>query len=70
MVTSKYPSNRQNTFKTVYNQFKNTVGLYKELQLKAECLVHFTYESTNQKLMLLDIQGSGYQLYDPEIATT
>ena len=41
----------------------------KELRLKAECLVHYTFESTNQKLMLLDIQGSGYQLYDPEIAT-
>ena len=41
----------------------------KELCLKAECLVHYTYESTNHKFMSLDIQGSGYQLYDPEIAT-
>ncbi|KAJ7365535.1 hypothetical protein OS493_005647 [Desmophyllum pertusum] len=43
---------------------------FQELCLKAHCLVHSTYESTNHKLMLLDIQGSGYQLYDPEIATT
>jgi len=41
----------------------------KDLLAKAECLVHYTYESSNQQLMLLDIQGSGYCLYDPEIAT-
>lgn len=41
----------------------------KELHAKAECLVHYTYVSTDKKLMLLDIQGSGYSLYDPEIAT-
>ena len=32
----------------------------KDLLAKAECLVHYTYESSNQQLMLLDIQGSGY----------
>ena len=36
---------------------------------KAECLVHFSYEKSDHKLMLLDVQGSGYILYDPEIAT-
>ena len=41
----------------------------KDLLAKAECLVHYTYESSNQQLMLLDIQGSGYCLYNPEIAT-
>lgn len=41
----------------------------KDLFEKAECLVHYTYASSNEKLMLLDIQGSGYCLYDPEIAT-
>ena len=40
-----------------------------EYILKAECLVHFSYMKSNQELMLLDIQGSGYNLYDPEIAT-
>ena len=43
---------------------------HKELFLKAECLVHYWYEYSKHKLMLLDIQGSKYQLYDPEIATT
>ena len=41
----------------------------KQMPLKAECLVHYSYESSNRKLMLLDIQGMGYQLFDPEIAT-
>ena len=37
--------------------------------LKAECLAHFSYDKSVKQLMLLDIQGSGYLLYDPEIAT-
>ena len=41
----------------------------KDLLAKAGCLVHYTYASSNQQLMLLDIQDSGYCLYDPEIAT-
>lgn len=36
---------------------------------KAQCLVHFSYAITDGKMMLVDIQGSKYQLYDPEIAT-
>ena len=41
-----------------------------ELFLKAQCLSHFSYEYSNKELMILDIQGSGYSLYDPEISTT
>jgi hypothetical protein len=41
-----------------------------ELFLKAQCLSHFSYEYSNNELMILDIQGSGYSLYDPEISTT
>ena len=37
---------------------------------KAECLAHFSYEKSNHELMLLDIQGCGYRLFDPEIAST
>lgn len=36
---------------------------------KAECLVHFSYVYSKKKMMLLDIQGSMFNLYDPEIAT-
>lgn len=40
-----------------------------EIFQKAQALVHYTYVVSRQKLMLLDIQGSEYSLYDPEIAT-
>ena len=40
-----------------------------ELFSKAESLVHYSYVSTREKLMILDIQGSGFTLYDPEIST-
>ena len=37
---------------------------------KAQCLLHFSYERSGTKLMVVDIRGSSYQLYDPEIATS
>ena len=40
-----------------------------EFGQKAECLVHFSYVKSQKKLMVLDIQGSGANLYDPEIAS-
>ena len=40
---------------------------------KAECLAHYSYEKSSvnafAQLMLLDIQGSMYTLFDPEIAS-
>jgi len=42
---------------------------FKEIVDKAQCLVHYTSLITEEKLMFLDVQGSGYSLYDPEIAT-
>jgi hypothetical protein len=42
---------------------------YEVVFRKAECLVHFSYNYSNKKMMLLDIQGSMFNLYDPEIAT-
>lgn len=40
-----------------------------ELRQKAESLTHFSHEKSDHQLMLVDIQGSGYDLYDPEIAS-
>ena len=37
---------------------------------KAQAFAHYTYEKSEGKVMVLDIQGSGYTLYDPEIAST
>ena len=36
---------------------------------KSETFVHYTYEISNNRLMITDLQGLGYQLFDPEIAT-
>ena len=36
---------------------------------KAEAFVHFTHEKSEGKLIVLDIQGAGYTLYDPEIVS-
>ena len=36
---------------------------------KAECLSHFSYEISNSQLLIVDLQGSGNMLYDPEIAS-
>ena len=47
----------------------NISDSYKELSEKAQCLVHHSYSWSQRRLMLLDIQGSGSTLYDPEIAT-
>ena len=41
-----------------------------ELIDKAECLSHFSHVKSEGKLLLVDIQGSKYDLYDPEIATS
>lgn len=37
---------------------------------KAETLVHFSYQMSKGAFLLVDIQGTGYKLYDPEIAST
>lgn len=36
---------------------------------KANCLVHFSYEDSGHEVMLVDVQGVGYSLFDPEIAS-
>ena len=41
-----------------------------ELTMKAEAFSHFTYQKSGQQLMVVDIQGVGHQLFDPEIATS
>ena len=36
---------------------------------KAKTFVHYTYEKSNNRLMITDLQGVGYQLCDSESAT-
>ncbi|XP_066932022.1 myosin heavy chain kinase C-like [Clytia hemisphaerica] len=40
-----------------------------DLCSKAEAFVHYTWEESNHNLIVTDIQGVGYYLTDPEIAT-
>jgi len=40
-----------------------------EIFLKAESLMHYSYKKSNEMLMITDIQGFGFILTDPEIAT-
>lgn len=37
---------------------------------KAECYAHFTYEKSEGKLIVLDLQGSKYTLHDPEMSSS
>ena len=37
--------------------------------MKAEALVHYSHEVSEEKIMLLDLQALGYHLFDPEIAS-
>lgn len=36
---------------------------------KAECLAHFSHERSNEEVMVVDVQGCGHCLFDPEIAS-
>ena len=44
-------------------------GVASEVRDKCENLAHFSYERSNKELMVVDMQGSGHSLYDPEIAS-
>lgn len=39
------------------------------ISAKAESLAHYSYKKSNNQLLLLDVQGCGYRLIDPEIAS-
>ena len=56
--------------KYINNDGKICYGRDKTISEKAECLAHYSYKKSNHQLMLLDIQGCGYSLFDPEIAST
>ena len=40
-----------------------------DIASKAEMFSHYTYVKSGRRLMVLDIQGAGYSLCDPEIAS-
>ena len=59
---------------TRFSKYVNNTGdIYhdgSEVSKKAEItFVHYTYVKSGKKLMVVDIQGKGYNLCDPEIAS-
>lgn len=44
-------------------------GVDSEIRQKCESLAHFSYERSDENIMVADMQGSGYVLFDPEIAS-
>ena len=39
------------------------------LSKEAEDLVHFSYEASNKKFLLIDLEVANYKLHDSDIAT-
>ena len=58
------------TFVKYINNTGQLCGRPSELREIAETFSHFTYINSGRQLMVLDIQGIGHTLCDPEIATT
>ena len=44
-------------------------GVDSEIRQKCESLAHFSYERPDENIMVVDMQGSGYVSFDPEIAS-
>ena len=55
--------------KHILNNNGDICGTNKCLREKAECLAHFSFERSNKEIMVVDIQGVGNLLFDPEIAS-
>ena len=55
--------------KYINNTGQRCVEAENENGKKAECLSHFSFEKSEKTLMVVDIQGSGCNLYNPEIAS-
>ena len=66
-VAGKFAKYVNNNGKCV-NPPESSSSQTKEIYAKAQCLVRYSYSVMQQK-MLTDIQGSKYNLYDPEIST-
>ena len=44
-------------------------GVDSEIRQKCESLEHFSYERSDENIMVVDMQRSGYVLFDPETAS-
>ena len=58
------------TFVKYLNNDGRICGEVTDMHKKASSLVHFSFIKSNKKLMVVDIQGCGHSLFDPEIASS
>ena len=56
-------------FKFINNTGEIMKHKFLDMQEKAETLAHFSYIKSEKNLIITDIQGCGFKLFDPEIAT-
>ena len=59
----------QGTFRKHVNNNGTVFPLKTEVGKKAVAFAHYTLSNFNRRMMVLDIQGVDYTLFDPEIAT-
>ena len=56
-----------------FTKYVNNTGIPcrmdSDVRKKCESLAHFSYERSGENLMVVDMQGSGHSLFDPEIAS-
>ena len=57
------------SFEKYINNNGNICGNSSPTTDKAECLAHFSHERSNEEVMVVDVQGCGHCLFDPEIAS-
>ncbi|KXJ19392.1 Transient receptor potential cation channel subfamily M member 6 [Exaiptasia diaphana] len=77
--SDRVPATLENFVSGDFHKFVNNDGVsvspptddVEEVYEKAQCFVHYSYQFSQKKFMVLDIQGTAsYILYDPEIATS
>ena len=55
------------TFDKYINYDGTICGKNTNVTEKAECLAHYSYEKSKKEIMVVDIQGCGVRLFDPEV---
>lgn len=56
-------------FTKYLNNTGKLCGVDSEIRQKCESLAHFSYARSSENIMVVDMQGSGHILFDPEIAS-
>lgn len=57
------------TFDKYINNDGTVCGKNKNVTEKAECLAHYSYETSKKEIMVVDIQGCWVRLFDSEVVS-